>query len=440
MDTCGKIILLNVVFYYYLFQGVSMTTHNFHIKFKVFFLAILVGIGSGLIGVGFKFMLKAGFEIIIRSQSSLFMYLLPLSLVIFVVPIRKFLLSKNNQGFGVAQVMYEIEHIQTQVMKPISVFYKILGTFITLLSGYSVGIHGPVAHLGGAIGSNIAYNFKISDDESRVLIGCGVSACLSAVFNAPIFATLFVVEIIFKKRYFDTIGTILLSSISGFFVARFFSIWPYISLPNLEYQFNLSHTIPFIALGLLMGTLSIIYVVVMNKSIYLFDKYLKTPFMKGIIGSMTFFCIYFFLQDFFSYNITINKLIEADMNPYMWMILSFLILIFTSITLAAGGMGGIFAPGLAIGYSMGVFLSSTILGNFTSAFIFGLLGMSAMFSGFAIAPLTATFLLIEFTGYYHLLIPGLICALAASSLSEFYLHESVYHKNLKRIIQTNDTF
>lgn len=68
----------------------------------------------------------------------------------------------------------------------------------------------------------------------------------------------------------------------------------------------------------------------------------------------------------------------------------------------------------------------------------GLLGMSAMFSGFAVAPLTATFLLIEFTGYYNLLIPGLIVALASSSLSEFVIHESVYHDNLKRLMATND--
>jgi CIC family chloride channel protein len=415
-----------------------MTMGNFHIKLKIYFLAILVGIISGLLAIGFKYVLKLGFNYIQSMDSKLLLILLPFSLIVFVIPIRKFLLSKNNQGFGVAQVMYEIEHIQTHVMKPLSLFYKILATIITLLSGYSVGIHGPVAHLGGAVGSNIAYNFKISDDEARVLIGCGVAAALSAVFHAPIFATLFVVEIIFKKRYFDTIGTILLSSIFGFFIARIFNLTPYISLPLIEYQFSLKHTISFVLLGILMGILSILYVEFMKKSTLFFNQYLKSPLIKSILGSLVFFLVYLFLSDIFSYNININKLIESNLNPYSWMLLSFLIIVLTSVTLASGGMGGIFAPGLAIGFSMGIYLNTTFLGLFNSPLIFGLLAMSAMFSGFAIAPLTATFLLVEFTGNYHLLIPGLITSLAASSLSEFFIQESVYHNSLKRIIEIND--
>lgn len=57
------------------------------------------------------------------------------------------------------------------------------------------------------------------------------------------------------------------------------------------------------------------------------------------MGALIFFFVYLFLSDIFSYNMTINTLMTTNLTPYGWMILSFLILLFTALTLASGGMG-----------------------------------------------------------------------------------------------------
>ena len=178
---------------------------------------------------------------------------MPFTLLFFIAPLRHKGLDKDNQGFGVAQVMFEIEYIQTLMMKPASVLYKTIGTILTLLSGFSVGIHGPITHIGGAVGSNIANFFKMNDEDTRVLIGCGVAGCMAAAFQSPIFATLFVAEIIFKKRYFDMMSTILLSALSGYFIAWSIHPEPYLKIHAITSTFQIKYTLHFIILGLIMG-------------------------------------------------------------------------------------------------------------------------------------------------------------------------------------------
>jgi CIC family chloride channel protein len=109
----------------------------------------------------------------------------------------------------------------------------------------------------------------------------------------------------------------------------------------------------------------------------------------------------------------------------------------TSISLGTGSIGGIFAPGLFIGLTIGYGYANLFeqlglsIGDHRT---YAVAGMAAMFSGFAIAPLTSTLMIVELTGQYNLIFPVLLACLITSTISELIIKDSIYHKGLNELL------
>jgi CIC family chloride channel protein len=73
---------------------------------------------------------------------------------------------------------------------------KTLGAAISLGAGASVGREGPIAQVGGAVGSAIARLARVSVERQKVLIACGAAAAFATTFNAPLGALMFAHEIV----------------------------------------------------------------------------------------------------------------------------------------------------------------------------------------------------------------------------------------------------
>lgn len=415
-----------------------MKTLNYIPKIKIMLLALLVGLITGIISIVFNEILNFGFRLFAMLYTIKWTRIIaPIAIALFISFVRHYLLEENNQGFGVSQVMYEIEKIKRQMMKPLAVFYKIICTLLTLAGGFSAGRQGPIVHLGGAVGSNIAYHSNISEDATRVLIGCGVAGCMAGIFNSPIFATLFVIEILFKKRYFDMLSTILLSALSSTLVTRIFTDHAYFTNFQTNYSFHMSETISFIVFGVLLGFWSILYVQALTHTKKRFNKLKMPHWCKHVIGALCIgFALYFF-SDYYFYNPTPSMISGEQFSATHLIIQSLILIGLTAITLSSGAYGGIFAPGLVIGLTFGLglskyfsFLGLPILDNSTYA----IAGMAAMYAGFASAPLSAAIMVVELTQQYNLIFPMLICALIASKINELFIHDSIYHKNLDDLI------
>ena len=72
---------------------------------------------------------------------------------------------------------------------------------ITLGSGGSAGVEGPMASLGGGIGALVARTRRIVGEKLRVLIACGSSAAIAAAYGAPIAGVFFTQEIVLAGNY-----------------------------------------------------------------------------------------------------------------------------------------------------------------------------------------------------------------------------------------------
>ena len=110
----------------------------------------------------------------------------------------------------------------------------------------------------------------------------------------------------------------------------------------------------------------------------------------------------------------------------------------TGATLGSGGSGGVFAPTLFIGAGLGgalgwvfeYFAPSVVPPS--TAMIFALVGMAALFGGACRAPVTGIIIVAEMSGDYLLTLPLMIAVSSAYLVSSFYEKESIYSMALAR--------
>ncbi len=85
--------------------------------------------------------------------------------------------------------------------RPARIFTRGIASAITLGTGGSAGQEGPIAQIGGAIGSQFGQAFKMSGDRLKILVACGSGAGIAATFNAPIAGVFFAQEIVLLSSF-----------------------------------------------------------------------------------------------------------------------------------------------------------------------------------------------------------------------------------------------
>jgi CIC family chloride channel protein len=98
----------------------------------------------------------------------------------------------------------------------------------------------------------------------------------------------------------------------------------------------------------------------------------------------------------------------------------------TTLSLGAGLHGGGVSPGITMGATLGAIVA--LLFGFTGHTSAAVLGMVAMFAGFAHAPLTATVLAYTLTGAPILILPALFVSLLSYLVVEGLLKRDFFHE------------
>jgi CIC family chloride channel protein len=100
----------------------------------------------------------------------------------------------------------------------------------------------------------------------------------------------------------------------------------------------------------------------------------------------------------------------------------------TSLTLGFGGSGGVFAPSLFIGASVGgafgAILGTIVPGADPAAY--ALVGMGAVLAAVIQAPLMSILLIFEISRNYNAMLPGMFTAVIATLLFQYAYKEGVY--------------
>ena len=218
--------------------------------------------------------------------------------------------------------------------------------------------------------------------------------------------------------------------------------------------------IPFyIILGLLTGIISWYYITTINKLEDRFLKYRENPWTKFVIAGLLMAVVMFLFPTLYGEGYyTLRKLLSGnevdlfnstfytaipnigEISGNSWALIIFLagsvlIKVYAySFTKIAGGNGGVFAPSLFTGGTVGFMLARSLnnLGFDVPEKNFTLVGMSGMAAGMMHAPLTAIFLIAEITGGYALYIPLMIVVGISFGTSRRYNKYSYFTTRLAR--------
>lgn len=122
---------------------------------------------------------------------------------------------------------------------------------------------------------------------------------------------------------------------------------------------------------------------------------------------------------------------------FWWLLpLVFLKPILTSLTLAGGGSGGIFAPSLYIGATLGAafgLLVNLVLPESSQApGMYAIVGMGAVVAGTTQGVLSAILIVYEMTDRYEVILPIMAATGLASLVARMIDPESIYYKKLSR--------
>lgn len=407
-------------------------------------LAVVVGIAVGIAAVIIKnsvYYIQFVLVNIVNINYMFFIY--PAIGILLVVLFTRYIIRKKL-GHGIPMVLHSISRKNGQIDKH-NMFSRIIGSSLTVGFGGSVGLEGPIVATGAAIGSNIGKTMHLNYKQIILLIGCACTGAIAAIFNAPIAAIIFTLEVIMLNLTMSSVLTLLLASISASLTSYLFLGQNIIYFVEITDKFIIKDVPFFILLGIIAGLISVYF-----SKIYLFLSKsftsIKIWWQKFIIGAAILGALIFLFPSLYGegYEV-INACLRGDFsflfentfyseteNIYIIALLFIAIILLkafaTGATFGAGGVGGIFAPSLFLGAITGLFFSRifAFFGYELSYSNFALVGMAGIMAGVIHAPLTAIFMIAEITSGYELFVPLMIVAAISYFTAKIFMPNSVY--------------
>ena len=420
---------------------------------KIYWMSLAIGVFSGIAAMILKnlihFIENALVGHLNISSENLLFFAFPIIGIFLTVLIIK-IFVKDNLGHGVSKVLAAIS-LKRGKIKPHHMFSSMITSSLTIGFGGSVGGEAPVVLTGAAIGSNMARFFKLSQQETMLLLGCGATGAIAGIFKAPLAGIVFTLEVLMLDMTMASMIPLLISGISAAVVAYFFMG------DAVMFQFHIvnifdARNIPYyLILGIISGFVSLYFT---RMTMFMERKFatIRKPLMKVVYGGLILGLLIFVFPPLWGEGYTgINKIfhgIGPDLldnslffnlkdNPWFLLLFLGLLMIFKVIamtaTTASGGVGGVFAPSLFVGAIEGYFVAllfNQIFGLNLPADNFALAGMGALMAGVMHAPLLGIFLTAEITGGYQLFFPLIISAIAAYLTIMRFEPHSIYTKTL----------
>ena len=353
-----------------------------------------------------------------------------------VVGLLVYFFAREAKGHGVPEVM-EAVALRGGVIRKRLVIVKSLASAICIGTGGSVGREGPIVQIGSAIGSSVGQILKVSADRMRTLVGCGAAAGIAATFNAPIAGCMFALEIILGDFGLATFSPIVISSVTATAISRhYLGDFPAFIVPNYElvsaWEFPL-----YVTLGVFCAVVALIFVKTLYRIEDLFDDIQFPLYLKAVVGGMILGTAGLVFPHLLGVGYgAIDLSLVQELAWWMLLLLVFLKILATSITIGSGGSGGIFAPSLFLGAMTGGLFGVIVHGLFptitASPGAYGIVGMAAIVSATTHGPLTAILTLFEMTGDYKIILPLMITCIISSLVIQRLMKESIYTMKLIR--------
>ncbi|MGC9526048.1 MAG: chloride channel protein [Limnospira sp.] len=352
-------------------------------------------------------------------------------------------IAPEAAGSGIPQVKAALGGTKTSLDLRVALV-KMVGTMVTMASGFTLGRQGPTVQIGASLAAWVSRWMPTSPNYRDQLIACGAAAGLAAGFNAPIAGVLFVVEDLLHDISGLTLGPAIIASFTGAVVSRLLGnqamgIPPPASIPveTLYQQWLIE--LPEIPFYILVGILSGVFGVLFSRAIVAFQKLNRHTLKLGLPVRMAWaglLCggVVSILPATFRDNAGLREFILSGDILWTTTALAFVVQFsLTSVAAGSGAPGGLFAPslilGAALGDTIGLWQASIIDLEPHTTFAFA--GMGAFFCAVSRTPVTAVVIVFEITADFNLVLPLMVCSIAAYLMAEKLDKQSLYDRLLE---------
>jgi H+/Cl- antiporter ClcA len=311
---------------------------------------------------------------------------------------------------------------------------QFFGGMFALASGFVVGREGPSVHLGAASSSFMGMWLRLPYNSIRILAGCGIAAGISASFNTPLAAVIFVMEVVLREYRIHIFVPVMLAAACGSVMTRavfgdaneltFFTYVPF-----SQWMF-----LYLIVLGILLGALATLFNRQLMTVIKLFRP-VKMVWRLLIAAAITGTAGLLLPQALGASFESVSTLFDSGPEVGFIAVILIVKMALAVTAIGLGIPGGIIGPVMVIGMLAGALLLSP-LGAWLNVpdyvGTFALLGLAGMLTAVLHAPLAALTAVMELSYSPEIILPAMLVIVPAYVTStQFFKNRSVFLQQLE---------
>lgn len=381
---------------------------------KWIFLSIVVGFVGGGVGSAFHKCL----EFVAHTQANVIwlVYLLPVGGIVIAF------LYRICKRWGKLDTNCVIVAAQEEKKIPFVMVPLIyISTLITHFLGGSAGREGAALQLGGSLGFNLGRIFRLSKNDSRIIVMAGMSSVFAALFGTPLTAAIFAIEVVsVGTMCYAAMVPCIISSIVAFNISTYFGNAPVRFDLAVEATFSSEIMLKVGVLSILCALLSIVFCLALKKSEHYMKKLMPNTFLRAFVGG----CLVVLLTLLVGcrdYNGAGMNIIEKAMSGSVKPEAFILKIVFTALTVSAGFKGGEIVPTFFVGATFGCFVSG-VLG--IDPTLGAAIGFLSLFCGVVNCPIASMLLSFEVFGAENYIFFAIACSISFMLSGNYGLYNS----------------
>ncbi len=315
------------------------------------------------------------------------------------------------------EVYVEEFHDEASTLDPAHAPGRLAAAFTTLGSGAPLGLEGPAVYTGTVVATVLRRRVPaLAAGAHSALLIAAAAAGIAAVFKAPAAGAIFALEVPYHHRLAgERVVAAIFGSATGFMtMAAVDGIENELEVPLIELSYE-SAALSAV-LGLVVGVAALGVIWLIGQAEHLTEW--GSPWVRALLAGAGLAGLYGIGRELTGESLALqsgNSVIDwaVSGDHAVWLLVAvFALRAFgPAVSIAGGGVGGLFIPLMAAGAVVGrLFADATSEGDLA---LYVTVGAAAMLGAGYAVPLTAVVFVAEYTGQATVIVSGLLAVILA---------------------------